>query len=118
MLHDGHGRTARLRPRDPDAVRNRVRGPNQWRGLDTAVLHDVLLDQQWAVPEERVSYHHTLDQALARARADAGVAVELAPVDPAAVLALAADGVRMPRKSTSFGPKPRTGLVIRAFDEA
>jgi uncharacterized protein (DUF1015 family) len=118
VLHDGHGRTARLRPRDPDAVRNRVRGPNQWRGLDTAILHDVLLDQQWAVPEERVSYHHTLDQALARARADAGVAVELAPVDPAAVLALAADGVRMPRKSTSFGPKPRTGLVIRAFDEA
>jgi uncharacterized protein (DUF1015 family) len=24
-------------------------------------------------------------------------------------------GERVPRKSTSFGPKPRTGLVIRTF---
>jgi uncharacterized protein (DUF1015 family) len=32
------------------------------------------------------------------------------------VLELAAEGVRMPRKSTSFGPKPRTGLVLRTFD--
>lgn len=117
VLHDGRGRRVRLRARDTDLVRNRVGGPTQWRGLDTAVLHDVLLGQLWAVPDERVSYHHTLDQALARARADVGVAVELAPVDPAMVLALAAEGVRMPRKSTSFGPKPRTGLVIRTFDE-
>jgi len=32
------------------------------------------------------------------------------------VLQIAADGVRMPRKSTSFGPKPRTGLLLRTFD--
>ena len=28
---------------------------------------------------------------------------------------VAARGERVPRKSTSFGPKPRTGLVIRTF---
>jgi uncharacterized protein (DUF1015 family) len=117
VLHDGHGRVVRLVPRDAELVRNRVRGPTQWRGLDTAVLHDVVLAQLWDVADERITYHHTLDQALARARADTGVAIELAPVDPAVVLALAADGVRMPRKSTSFGPKPRTGLVIRTFDK-
>jgi uncharacterized protein (DUF1015 family) len=26
-------------------------------------------------------------------------------------------GRRVPRKSTSFGPKPRTGLVMRLFAE-
>jgi hypothetical protein len=33
------------------------------------------------------------------------------------VYAIAAQGERVPRKSTSFGPKPRTGLVVRTFAE-
>ena len=41
----------------------------------------------------------------------------LRPVDVSDVLALAAEGERMPRKSTSFGPKPRTGLVLRLLDD-
>jgi uncharacterized protein (DUF1015 family) len=32
------------------------------------------------------------------------------------VRALAEAGARMPRKSTSFGPKPRSGLVLRDLD--
>jgi uncharacterized protein (DUF1015 family) len=39
------------------------------------------------------------------------------PVAVSDVLALAAAGERMPRKSTSFGPKPRTGLVLRVLDD-
>jgi uncharacterized protein (DUF1015 family) len=31
------------------------------------------------------------------------------------VYAVAAGGERLPRKSTSFAPKPRTGLVLRSF---
>ena len=31
------------------------------------------------------------------------------------VIQIAAHGERVPRKSTSFGPKPRTGLVLRTF---
>ena len=31
------------------------------------------------------------------------------------VRAVAENGERMPRKSTSFGPKPRTGLVLREW---
>ena len=46
-----------------------------------------------------------------------GVAVLMRPVAVADVLALAAEGERMPRKSTSFGPKPRTGLVLRLLDD-
>jgi uncharacterized protein (DUF1015 family) len=33
----------------------------------------------------------------------------------AAVKEIAALGECVPRKSTSFGPKPRTGLVFRTF---
>jgi uncharacterized protein (DUF1015 family) len=36
-------------------------------------------------------------------------------VSAADVRAVAENGERMPRKSTSFGPKPRTGLVMRTF---
>jgi uncharacterized protein (DUF1015 family) len=34
------------------------------------------------------------------------------------VYKVAALGQRVPRKSTSFGPKPRTGLVLRLFAES
>jgi uncharacterized protein (DUF1015 family) len=34
------------------------------------------------------------------------------------VYEVASLGRRVPRKSTSFGPKPRTGLVLRLFAES
>jgi uncharacterized protein (DUF1015 family) len=90
--------------------------PPRWQALDTALLHEVLLPT-WGVPEFAVSYHHDAAGAVRAAARDGGVAVLLAPVDVADVLALAAEGVRMPRKSTSFGPKPRSGFVLRTFAE-
>jgi uncharacterized protein (DUF1015 family) len=42
--------------------------------------------------------------------------VLLHPVREQVVLDLARQGVMMPRKSTSFGPKPASGLVIRLID--
>src|SRR5262249_46919190 len=117
-LADGRGRAVDLVARDPDAVeQNLARAHPGWRGLGTAGLHEVLLGDLWHVPEERVGYHHSADQALAHADAEQGFAVLLAPVAASTVLRLAADGVRMPRKSTSFGPKPRTGLVLRTFQD-
>ena len=44
-----------------------------------------------------------------------GTAVISNPASFEAVVAIAAQGERVPRKSTSFGPKPRTGLVLRTF---
>lgn len=38
------------------------------------------------------------------------------PVREEVVRDLARQGVTMPRKSTSFGPKPATGLVLRSLD--
>lgn len=79
---------------------------------DTQVLHDQLLPT-WQVEEHRVGYHHTVDQTLRAARQDGGVAVLLHRPSVHQVMAVAQTGQMLPRKTTSFGPKPRTGLVMR-----
>ena len=91
--------------------------PARWQALDTALLHEVLLPA-WRIGEDSFNaFHHDAEGAVHTAARDGGVAVLMAPVDVADVLALAAAGVRMPRKSTSFGPKPRSGFVLRTFAE-
>ncbi|WP_139342482.1 DUF1015 domain-containing protein [Protofrankia sp. BMG5.30] len=47
----------------------------------------------------------------------AAIALLLNPTPAADVAAVAAAGERMPRKSTLFTPKPRSGLLIRPLDE-
>jgi uncharacterized protein (DUF1015 family) len=42
-------------------------------------------------------------------------AVISCPLTAEDVYTVAAQGERVPRKSTSFMPKPRTGLVVRTF---
>ncbi len=42
-------------------------------------------------------------------------AVICPPLSADMVRDVAAHGERVPRKSTSFAPKPRTGLVLRSF---
>ncbi|GAB3420274.1 DUF1015 domain-containing protein [Flindersiella endophytica] len=84
--------------------------------LDSTVLHEVVLSQVLGVSEDQIRYAHAADSAIS----DAGpqsVAILLNPVDIGTVADLARRGIRMPRKSTSFGPKPRTGLVMRSFIE-
>jgi len=90
--------------------------PRSWGELDTAVLHRALIEHVWHAADDDISYQHSAEGALRAVDKNGGVAVLLAPVPVQTVLDLAADGVRMPRKSTSFGPKPRTGLVLRTFD--
>jgi uncharacterized protein (DUF1015 family) len=89
-----------------------------WRSLDASVLDAVLLERLWSVDPSsaRVRYVHDAAGALRAARRSSGIAVLLKPVELGDVLAVAAHGERMPRKSTSFGPKPRTGLVLRLLD--
>ena len=53
--------------------------------------------------------------AVRQAREASGTAVLLRPLPAGDVLTVAAQGELVPRKSTSFGPKPRTGLVLRTF---
>lgn len=81
---------------------------------DVSLLHDELLPA-WGVHPDSIDYHHGLDEALADAAADR-VTVVLTPPRLEQVLSTAARGVRLPRKATSFGPKPRVGLVFRTLD--
>jgi uncharacterized protein (DUF1015 family) len=89
-----------------------------WRSLDASVLQQLLLGRLWGITDNErtvLIYHDPAD--AVRAVADgAGTAVISNPVSFDAVVRLAARGERVPRKSTSFGPKPRTGLVLRTFD--
>jgi uncharacterized protein (DUF1015 family) len=82
------------------------------REVDAAVLHETLFPA-WNVAEEQVGYHHSLDQALHATNRAAGLVVAVRPPSLAQVMATAARGIRMPRKSTSFSPKPRMGVVMR-----
>ena len=80
--------------------------------VDAAVLHEVLLPS-WHIAEEQVGYHHSLDQALQTISRQPGLVVAVCPPTLVEVMAAAAEGIRMPRKSTSFAPKPRMGVVMR-----
>jgi uncharacterized protein (DUF1015 family) len=83
--------------------------PAAWRGLPVALV-DVLL-----VGERAVVLRHSVAAAVDEARRNDGVALLVPATPTATVLDLAARGVLMPRKSTFFVPKPRTGLVLRCF---
>lgn len=85
--------------------------------IDAAVLHQEVFPS-WNVAEEQIGYHHSLDQAVYAAQRQPGVVVAVRPPDLAQVMEAAARGLRMPRKSTSFAPKPRMGIVMRDFRDA
>lgn len=99
-----------------DETTLRLPVPTDGAVTDVEQLHAVLLPA-WSVTEDRIGYHHTVPQTLHSAHQDGGVAVLLHPTTVAQVMAVARAGKMMPRKSTSFGPKPRMGLVMRAFDD-
>ncbi|QIP87168.1 DUF1015 family protein [Streptomyces sp. Tu 2975] len=91
--------------------------PEAWRTLDATVLHSTLLEQVWQIPDdpEHIAYIHDAPAAVTKAERDGSTAVLLHPVREDVVRELALQGVTMPRKSTSFGPKPATGLVLRSL---
>ncbi|MFJ5687515.1 DUF1015 family protein [Streptomyces sp. NPDC093099] len=91
--------------------------PAAWRSLDATVLHATLLDHIWRIPDtpEHIAYIHDTEAAVSKAEQDGSTAVLMHPVHEDVVRELALQGVTMPRKSTSFGPKPATGLVLRSL---
>jgi uncharacterized protein (DUF1015 family) len=106
---------------DPDPVQAEAAMPGRsarWRGLSASVLQELLLGRLWGIrdDESSVQVHHDAGRALrAAGRPPGGTAVICQPLTAADVRAVAAHGERVPRKSTSFAPKPRTGLVLRSF---
>jgi uncharacterized protein (DUF1015 family) len=90
-----------------------------WRALDVTIAHGVLIDGLWQLQdtEDVVGFEHDVPAAVAAAQRTGGVALLLNPTPVEAVAAVAEAGERMPRKSTLFTPKPRTGLLIRAYED-
>ncbi|MFF2407790.1 DUF1015 family protein [Streptomyces sp. NPDC058092] len=91
--------------------------PTAWQTLDATVLHAALLDHVWQIPDapEHIAYIHDTAAAVEQAERHNATAVLMHPVREEVVRDLARQGVTMPRKSTSFGPKPATGLVLRSL---
>ena len=94
-----------------------------WRSLDASVLQQLLIGRLWGITDSERNVlidHDAADAVRAVSRGPAatatgGTAVISNPVSFQDVIEIAALGERVPRKSTSFGPKPRTGLVLRTF---
>ncbi|MFI7612017.1 DUF1015 family protein [Nonomuraea terrae] len=107
---------------DPDPVQLARAMPadhsDRWNSLNTSILSEFVLPVVWGMRDDEHAVrivHHDTEAAVRLARHTGGTAVILKPLAVEDVLAVAAGGERVPRKSTSFGPKPRTGLVLRTF---
>ena len=118
LLSDGRELVQLTQP--TAATRAAVPGgaPPAWRALDVVLAHHGLITALWGRPDtpESVLVAHDLDEALRAAQARQGTALLLRSPSPADVAAVARAGARMPRKSTLFVPKPRSGLVMRPHD--
>ena len=89
-----------------------------WCALPASVLQELLVRRLWGIEpgESTVRIVHQDAAAAVRAADEAGgTAVLCNPVSDRDVRDIAARGERMPAKSTLFGPKARTGLLIRTF---
>lgn len=107
---------------DPDPVQVADSMPpgvsRQWSALPASVLQQLLITRLWELDDNENTVqvvHHDAQATVHQARATGGTAVLCSPMTPAEVYAVAARGEKVPRKSTSFAPKPRTGLVLRSF---
>ncbi|MGW5683432.1 DUF1015 family protein [Nonomuraea sp. NPDC003754] len=121
FLLAGTGETSHLLI-DPDPVQLARAMPTdrseRWNSLNTSVLAEFVLPRVWGMRDDEQAVrivHHDARAAVRQAADAGGTAVILKPLAVEAVLAVAAEGERVPRKSTSFGPKPRTGLILRTF---
>jgi uncharacterized protein (DUF1015 family) len=109
---------------DPDPAQLAAAMPaersDRWRGLAASALQEFLLARVWGIGDDELSVrvvHDDAARAIDEADEARGTAVICTALSPADVYAVAALGERLPRKSTSFAPKPRTGLVMRVLDD-
>ncbi|MEU0715756.1 DUF1015 domain-containing protein [Streptomyces lavendulocolor] len=122
LVLTGAGHAWALTDPDPRSLDDALTGrPAAWRSLSAAVADHLLLDRAWSVPDLLGAIRHVHDARLAAASVAApgrGVAVLLPAISEETVRTLAGSGVLLPRKTTSFGPKPAAGLVLRVLEES
>lgn len=104
---------------DPAAVADAVGTEHSaaWRDLDVTLAHRLLIRTLWGLADDETSvrFGYDVDSTLDLVRRGGGTALLLPATPAASVLAVARHGERMPRKSTLFVPKPRTGLLLRCY---
>jgi len=91
--------------------------PEPWRQASPAVARELLYDLL-DVEESQASYFADAPAALeAGVTQPEGAVALMATVSEKAIGAATEAGLRFPQKSTFFVPKPRSGLVIRCFED-
>ncbi|MFD5428942.1 DUF1015 family protein [Streptomyces sp. NPDC127084] len=108
-----------------DAVRRALAGrPPAWQRLDAAVLDELFIRDIWGVPDADASVRHvheddlgSPDELRTQACPAGGSLALLAPPAEEEVRILAESGVLMPRKSTSFQPKPLAWQLFHSFSD-
>ena len=118
LVADGHSFALLVDP-DPDrlaAAKPADRTPAWW-ALDASVASVLVLESLLGVSDAagQVEAEHDPGAALRLAERDGGIALFLKPAPLAGIVAVAEAGDAMPRKSTLFLPKPRSGVAMRAF---
>ncbi|MEV4733023.1 MFS transporter [Saccharopolyspora sp. NPDC049426] len=93
--------------------------PPPLRSTHVAVLDTALISHLWRIPEHpgHIEFEPNATTAVETARRTGGVAVLTNPPTQHDLKTAATAGIRLPRKSTSFGPKPHPGLVFRTLDD-
>jgi len=123
FLLTGGGRAYLLTDPDPQQISAAVADypPHLWQRMSAAILQDLLFARVWGIEDDARTVRAVHDAANAIREAEdepPSTAVICSPMSAEQVYQVAALGRRVPRKSTSFGPKPRTGLVMRLFAQS
>jgi uncharacterized protein (DUF1015 family) len=84
--------------------------------LAVTTLQEDLLPA-WGVTPDQVSFHHTADELLTRARSRPGVAALMPAPAFDQVVDAAQHGHLLPEKATSFQPKPSLGVLMRMLHD-
>jgi uncharacterized protein (DUF1015 family) len=93
-----------------------------YRGLDVAILHTVLIENVLGIKPEAIENHVSYQREWKDAIGDvdqgkAQLAFLIRPTRPEQVKSIAENLERMPQKSTDFFPKLISGLVFLDVDE-
>ncbi|WP_190812771.1 DUF1015 family protein [Saccharopolyspora pogona] len=115
----GHEAFLLIDPHQAFVAEELRRVPAALRRMQLTVLHAAVIETLWRVPDspEDIHYEASPTKAARQVQEFGGIAVLVAPPRQADLQNAAGAGLRLPRKSTSFGPKPHPGLVLRLLDE-
>ncbi|NIO49660.1 MAG: DUF1015 family protein [Candidatus Aminicenantes bacterium] len=106
---------------DKEIIEERSR---EWKRLDVAILHSLIIDKLEALSSEpfslenNVNYIRNLDQGIDEVKqGEFQMIFLLKPVSLHQIRDVVENGELMPHKSTDFFPKLKSGLVMNPLDE-